>query len=287
MAKKNTAAFLPHEEMMERFRKEGRVHREELSLKALTVDHRLQAREKPLDLDNVKALHAVVKDGLTLAPITVFRIDGKDYVGNGFHRVAVHKKEGLAGILADVVDATWQEAVEFSTCCNMANHALTPTKEDRKKACFMLLDNGWDARSPKEIARHVGVSHTTIVKWRAEWCEKNNRPLPKVVTLWDGRTRQATYRRNEDLHAIKPNSNKIGFRANVGGKEIRLPSGTKEEAAAELQKAIDRRSASLAFYRDSNAVAKFLAYRGVHFGTSKVNWLSGSECRGFAVTYIP
>lgn len=242
---KRSGAFLPHEEMMERFNKEGRVSRQEMSLKQIVVDNRLQARERHLDLDNVKALHVVVKDGMRLSPIVVFMIDDVAYVVNGFHRLAVHKKEGLPSILADVVDGTWQEAVEFATCCNLANHALTPTKDDRKKAVFMLFENGWLTRDDEIIASHTGVSVPTVAKYRIEFCGDKGICLPKEVERSDGSRKSIDCPNGLLGFQSEKKNGKTSYFAMNNGEKIIL-GATQAEARKTLEKLQQSKRFSLA-----------------------------------------
>lgn len=232
MAKKKTGVgTLPHEIMMEAWRKEGKVHREELSLKAIKLDHRLQAREKHLDLDHVKELHGYVKDGAVFPPIIVFRIGGKDFVANGFHRCDVHKKEGRPSITADVVDGTWQQAVEFATCCNFANAALAPKTADKKKAAFMLFENGWLNRTMVDIAKQVGASPSGVSAWRAQYCEASGKPVPRETITSHGQIRSRPWKTTDEgiasprtrrRNAIKPQSSAL-FRS-MGQIAVRLSS---------------------------------------------------------------
>lgn len=235
--------FFRHDEMMAEFEKAGRVSRQELSLKALKLDYAFQARVNHLDLDNVKELHKVLLDGLQLAPIVVFEIDGKLYVGDGFHRCEAHRNEKRASINAKVISgATKAEAVEFATSCNKANHSLPMTSGDKKKAAFMLLEAGWLNRSMSAVSRHVGASQQTCSKWALEYCELNNVERPRLITLANGTTVDLDKKpsRLTPLANKKPNGN-IKFYKLVNGKRVYLPRENPEESLANLEAEIQRR----------------------------------------------
>jgi hypothetical protein len=279
-------AFLPHEQMMETFRKANRIQREELSLNSLVLDHKLQAREKSIDIDNVMSLHSVVKDGLTLAPITVFRINGRNNVGNGFHRTEVHRREGLQSILADVIlDATWQEAVEFATCCNMANHAMTPTKEDKKKATFMLLDNGWLSKSNESLASHCGVSATTAMRWTNEYCTKKGveAPVDRLDKNGNLRSSKMSPGRVRDLR--RPPGQGKGYRVHVNGKRCNANSAEKAaNIAEEYAELMRRRREAIGRTLSHNLLSNMIFFRTG--GGSVIRSLRGGATRSFAVTGI-
>ncbi len=230
MARKNNGEpkTFAYEEFMARARKEGRVRNEELSMKVLKPDLSLQARVNHIDVDHVRALHDILKNGQPLAPIIVFEIEelkGKAVVktfkiADGFHRHEVYKREGLAGIPCIVVSGTLQEAIEYAASANQTL-SLKRSREDIRKAVWLLLENGWLDRSAMWIGKIVGISGQSVTKYKAEYCQSKNVTMPEQIVGENGKRCGL----NLTLRGGKPYihvDKKGGLRTSIGGKQISL-----------------------------------------------------------------
>ena len=176
MSKQKEKLFA-YEVFMAQATKEGRVRREELSMKVLKPDLSLQARVDHINVDHVRALHEIIKNGQPLAPIIVFEVaDGVFKIADGFHRHEVYRKEGLPGIPCIVVKGTLQEAIEYAASANQML-SLRRKREDVCKAVWMLLDNGWLNKTYKEIARQAGTMPLTAKKHCNSYRESKGLPV--------------------------------------------------------------------------------------------------------------
>lgn len=130
------------EVFLEQAIKEGRATRQELSIKSIVIDHDLQSRVE-MDMDHVKRLASFMDTGIDLRPVVVFRQEKpfKQWLSDGFHRVAAHKARRSQSIVAWVIlsEDAKREALLYSVSANIENSKPT-TAEDRKKSVFMLLN---------------------------------------------------------------------------------------------------------------------------------------------------
>lgn len=289
MAKTKTPKFFAHEEMIAQWEKAGRVVNTDLSIKTLVLDEEnFQARVGELDVKHVADLEVNLVEGRQLAPIIVFEIDEKNVVGDGFHRTEAHVRNKKRAINAKVVkDATRQEAIEYATCCNMANMSKKMNPEDKKKAVFMLLDAGWLHRTASEIGRHTGTSGSTVAKYRAEYCEKTGSQIPDTVInrAWHA---QKTSRSGSTSVGPKVGRDKRmerKFKAKVAGKRLYVAADTKEEAEAKIADAITTRATKFKTLGSTASITSLLSVRGLWYDVaSSPSVIQGGKCVGFAVT---
>jgi hypothetical protein len=106
--------------------------------------------------------------GDTFPPVIVM-YDGSSYwLADGFHRLAAAKRLLLTMIAADVRPGQRRDAVFFGFGANRM-HGLNLTNEDKRRAARALLeDREWGKMSNREIARHVGCTHTFVAKIREQ-----------------------------------------------------------------------------------------------------------------------
>ena len=87
-------------------------------------------------------------------------------LADGFHRVYAAEAAGLAEIVADVRSGTRRDALFHSLSAN-ALHGYRRTTDDKRRAIdVMLNDPEWARWSDSEVARQIGVSHTTVASRR-------------------------------------------------------------------------------------------------------------------------
>jgi len=110
-----------------------------------------------------------MRGGVEFPPVTVF-FDGKNYwLVDGFHRLGAHQRvRPNAPIEAEVIQGTQTEAQWHSLAANKT-HGLRRTAEDRRRAVQAALRHPHGCKlSDREIAEHVGVSPSTVGKYREQ-----------------------------------------------------------------------------------------------------------------------
>ncbi len=140
----------------------------QLDPKTIRVDGGTQPRAELL-IEVMEDYAEQMLGGVEFPPITVF-FDGKDYwLVDGFHRLGAHQRvRPNAAIEAEVIQGTQTEAQWYSLGANKT-HGLRRTPEDRRRAVQAALRHPTgSARSDREIAEHIGVSHHTVGKYREQ-----------------------------------------------------------------------------------------------------------------------
>ena len=136
-----------------------------MKLTEITVDSSLQGRCK-LNQEVVDEYSEVLREGVKLPAITVFRVGSRYYLVDGWHRYFAHKKAGLADIEVTIIDGTIREATLYAFGAN-DDHGLRRTNDDKRKVVMMLLDDlEWAEWSDREIAKAAKVSTMTVGRIR-------------------------------------------------------------------------------------------------------------------------
>lgn len=113
--------------------------------------------------EEVVAEYADVVD--ELPPVTLF-LDGADYwLADGFHRMFAHLKAGRDVIRAVVRRGTLDDARFYSLGANRG-HGLRMSNADKRQAVQRAISQRPDL-SDREIAKHIGVSHSFVAAIRA------------------------------------------------------------------------------------------------------------------------
>jgi hypothetical protein len=137
-----------------------------LPLKKIHLDGGTQTRAR-INEDIIEEYAADMKAGAAFPPLVVFH-DGKDYwLGDGFHRWGAAMALNLDSIECEIHQGTLADAQWYSFSANKAN-GMRRTNDDKVRAVKSALRHCRGERSDREIARHVGVVHDTVAKYRAE-----------------------------------------------------------------------------------------------------------------------
>jgi hypothetical protein len=136
-----------------------------LNLGALVLDQKLQSRAE-INEQTIEDYAESLKQGDEFPPVLAYFDGISYYLTDGYHRYHAHKKAGKAGIICEVVNGTFTDAVLRATSVN-SKHGMRRTYADKRKAVMTLLDDfEWSQWSNSEIARHCGVSHTFVASLR-------------------------------------------------------------------------------------------------------------------------
>jgi N6-adenosine-specific RNA methylase IME4 len=137
-----------------------------LSIDLLRIDGETQPRVQ-MNWVTVSEYAEVLTAGMALPPVTVF-YDGNNYwLADGFHRREAAIKAGHTEIAIERRIGTREDAQWFSYGAN-STHGLPRTPKDRKRAVEAALAHPKAASmSSTQIAAHCGVSHQTVLNYKA------------------------------------------------------------------------------------------------------------------------
>ena len=136
-----------------------------LNLGALVLDQRLQSRAE-INEQTIEEYAEAIKMGDEFPAVLTYFDGVSYYLTDGYHRYHAHKKADKAGIICEVVNGTFTDAVLRATSVN-TKHGMRRTRADMRKAVMTLLDDfEWSQWSNAEIARHCGVSPTFVANLR-------------------------------------------------------------------------------------------------------------------------
>jgi hypothetical protein len=194
----------------------------QLAIDRIRMDGGTQPRARLVDA-TVEQYALAMSEGEQFPPVEVFH-DGTDYwLADGFHRVRAAQQAGLAEVDASVSQGTIEDARWYSFGANKA-HGLQRTNDDKEKAVRAALRHAKAlGLSDRELARHLGVHHVTVGKYRSEMESSGeiHQIERRAVTRGDSTYQQDT--------------------ANIGGGRrfppppMRIPTAPHDPAAEEPQ----------------------------------------------------
>jgi transcriptional regulator with XRE-family HTH domain len=137
-----------------------------MALGALVVDERCQAREER-DAETVREYSRLYSEGEELPPIEVFQVDDDLVVIDGFHRIEAARRARLAKLPVKVTGTGTIEDAQWAAVSKNAKHGRRRTRADIERAVRMTLAHpASKGLSNRELAKHLGVSHTTIANYK-------------------------------------------------------------------------------------------------------------------------
>jgi hypothetical protein len=147
-----------------------------VELPRITVDARIQVRVGGLNAATVERYATIMQehgDYEPFPPVVLFREGETLWLSAGFHRLAAARQVGLEAVKAEVRPGGFEDAYWHAITDNLSN-GLQMNSADQKEALRRLL--GLDIALPeaeeyvtmsnRQLAGIIGVSHTTIRKWR-------------------------------------------------------------------------------------------------------------------------
>jgi hypothetical protein len=148
----------------------------DLPLDDLVLDPNLNLRDR---LDDF-TVERYADSWARLPPITVFEVDGRLVLADGFHRHAAAVMLGKRTISAEVREGTFTDALDFVASVNLF-HGLPLTRAERRRAVEvkLKLHHDW---SDRRMAEELAVSRELVAKIRRQLIESHQIPnLPGRV----------------------------------------------------------------------------------------------------------
>src|SRR6516225_3199528 len=115
-----------------------------------------------------------------LPPITVYHIDERLLIADGFHRHAAAVMLGKRTIRSEIREGTFTDALDFVASVNLF-HGLPLTRAERRRAVEvkLKLHHDW---SDRRMAEELSVSRELVAKIRRQLIESHQIPnLPGRV----------------------------------------------------------------------------------------------------------
>jgi len=109
-----------------------------------------------------------------LPPITIYEIDGKWLIADGFHRHAAAVMLGKRTISAEIRVGTFTDALDFVASVNLF-HGLPLSRSERRRAVEikLKLHHDW---SDRRMSEELAVSRELVAKIRRQLIEGNQIP---------------------------------------------------------------------------------------------------------------
>ncbi len=148
----------------------------EIPLDDLVLDQNLNLRDR---LDDF-TVERYADSWERLPPITVYNVDERLLVADGFHRHAAAVMLGKRTIRAEIIDGTFTDALDFVSSVNLF-HGLPLTRSERRRAVEvkLKLHHDW---SDRRMAEELAVSRELVAKIRRQLIEAHKIPnLPGRV----------------------------------------------------------------------------------------------------------
>jgi hypothetical protein len=148
----------------------------EVPLDDLVLDPNLNLRDR---LDDF-TVERYADSWERLPPITVYRVDDRLLVADGFHRHAAAVMLGKRTIRAEIIDGSFTDALDFVASVNLF-HGLPLTRAERRRAVEvkLKLHHDW---SDRRMAEELAVSRELVAKIRRQLIESRQIPnLPGRV----------------------------------------------------------------------------------------------------------
>lgn len=154
----------------------------EIDLDDLVLDPALNLRDR-LDDDTVtRYMDAWGR----LPPITVWEVEGRYLLADGFHRHAAAVTLGKRSMKAEVMQGTFSEALDYVAGANLF-HGLPLSRSERRRAIEIRLRLHHE-RSDRHLAEEMSVGRELVAKIRRQLIESNQIPAGTTRVGADGKT---------------------------------------------------------------------------------------------------
>ena len=137
-----------------------------LKIDDIISDPTIHFRMEGNDEKHVAEFAVGMKNSAAFPPIDVFRIDGKLYVADGFHRLAAAHTAKKKTIHAEIHTGTLDEARQFSAKAGLkTNQVVMLSRADRINILAIMVNFEWAEFSNRRIASMLNVTATTVGRW--------------------------------------------------------------------------------------------------------------------------
>jgi ParB-like chromosome segregation protein Spo0J len=152
----------------------------------LVLDPNLNLRDR---LDDF-TVERYVESWDRLPPVTVFAVEGRWLLADGFHRHAAAVKLDRRKIPAEIIAGTFAEALDFVAGVNLF-HGLPLTRAERRRAVEvkLRLHHDW---SDRRLSEELGASRELIAKTRKTLVDAGQVPASSTRVGADGKTYPST-----------------------------------------------------------------------------------------------
>jgi hypothetical protein len=154
----------------------------ELPLDEIVLDPNLNLRDRIDDFTVERYAEAWQR----MPPVTVYEVDGRYLMADGFHRHAAAVLLGRRTIPAEVIVGTFNDALDFVAGVNLF-HGLPLTRSERRRAVDikLRLHHDW---SDRRLAEELGVSRELVAKTRRNLVDGGHVPNTPGRIGADGKT---------------------------------------------------------------------------------------------------
>lgn len=172
----------------------GEMNIFDLPLDDLVLDPTLNLRDR---LDN-EAVERYRDSRDWMPPVTVFDIDGRRLLADGFHRHAAAVIANRKTIRAEVRVGSFDEALDFVAGANL-RHGLPFTRAERRRAVEVKLRLCHD-QSDRSLAEALSVSRDLVARVRRQLTEAGQIPIGNSRVGADGKVYPAALGRDPSEH---------------------------------------------------------------------------------------
>lgn len=185
--------------------------KKKINISKIRIDGGSQNRS--IDDELVTTYKDAIKDGDKFPPIDV-TYDGKEYwLYDGFHRYHAYCGLDKKQITANIRNGTKRDSVWLSFGANSKHGRRRKKAENDYILGRVLTDKEWKKKSLRDIAKHVGLSHTTISNYKMsvnKFTGKKDAARPKVKNDTKDTPPDKVEKPTEKTHKIKPRYDKPG-----------------------------------------------------------------------------
>lgn len=148
----------------------------------LVLDPNLNLRDKLDDFTVERYVEAWER----MPPVTVFEVDGRWLLADGFHRHAAAVKLGRKKLSAEIRVGSFNDALDFVAGVNLF-HGLPLTRSERRRAVDvkLRLHHDW---SDRRLSEELGVSRELVAKTRKILIDGGQVPASSTRLGADGKT---------------------------------------------------------------------------------------------------
>ena len=155
---------------------------QDLDLDDLVLDPALNLRDK-LDDDTVTRY---IDAWGRMPPVTVYDVEGRMLLADGFHRHAAAVTLGKRTIAAEVITGSFSDAMDFVAGANLF-HGLPLTRSERRRAIEIKLRLHHE-RSDRHLAEEMSVGRELVAKIRRQLVEGKEIPAGATRVGADGKS---------------------------------------------------------------------------------------------------